>query len=227
MVWSRVTWVSSPFAQPVAAGIAHLEEVDPGPRTEEERQCGGHAADRLFLGVPADALVALTGGLFQHLGERDFAGALRAVVAAHRLTHVVGDGLDRETTGGLTMLGATHAIGHHHDEGEPFLAGNVVVARGQAAVLDVDALVEGGYEEIVLIGLPDLALMGKAVDVDLGVEGLAHHAPCRGRGFVVNARHGPILPFPSYPGSGRRVRGERGNGRENGRGNREKGRGKG
>ena len=150
--------------------------------------------------MPADALVALAGGLFQHLGERDLRWhSLRAVVAAHRLAHVVGDGLDREATGRLPVLGAAYAIGHHHDEGEALLARNVVVARGQAAVLDVDALVEGGHEEIVLIGLPDLALMGKAEDINFGVEGLARHAPCRGHGFVVNARHGPILPSHLTP----------------------------
>ena len=190
MVWSRVTWVSSPLPEPVAAGVAHLEEVDPGPDAEEQGEGGGHALDGLLLGVPADVLVALPGGLLQHLGEGGLAAAaLRAVVAAHRLADIGGDGLDGEAARGLAMLGAAHAVGHHHDEGEAFLTRDGVAALGEAAVLDVDALVEGANEEVVLVGLSDQALMGEAVDVDLGVEGLARNAPCRGHGFVVNTGH--------------------------------------
>ena len=107
------------------------------------------------------------------------------------------------------MLGAAHAIGHHHDEGEALVAGDVVVALVEAAELDVDALVERGNEEVVLVGLPDQALVGEAVDIDLGVEGLARNALSRGRGFVVDAGHGPsslcILPRFRPEGEGEGV----------------------
>ena len=156
--------------------------------------------------MPADALVALAGGLLEDTSEVRLAGpgaGPRAVVAAHGLGDVLGDGFDGESAGGLTMLGAAHAVGDHHDEREPLLAGDVVHRLGEAAELDVHATVQGGNEEVVLVRLAHLALVRQPEDINLVVEGLPHRFLVgrggRGRGFMVDAGHGPSSLFHLTP----------------------------
>ena len=95
------------------------------------------------------------------------------VQARHAVVHVLHARLER---GGARLRAAfltADTVRHHRDERDALLTDGKMLLRAEIGGDDVDALGDGGQEEVVLVLRARLADVGHAVDVDLVVARLA------------------------------------------------------
>jgi hypothetical protein len=93
---------------------------------------------------------------------------------------VLGDGLERQPARLLSLGPAADAVGHHHQEGEPFGLCRQAVDFRQAGQADHHQLLQRTDEKVVLVFGANLPGMGDSVHIDLIVSRLAggSHSGC-------------------------------------------------
>ena len=100
---------------------------------------------------------------------------VRAIVAAHAFGDELRDCLDCELARLFALLSAADTISDHHQGCEPIFDQRQLGELGKAGLNQVEALPEGGDEEMVLIGRAHESAVGNAEDVDFVIAGFAKH----------------------------------------------------
>src|SRR5438093_1367857 len=154
----------------VAAAVAHLHHVQPGPDHDAERQRGRHPG--LFgLGkrLGAHDIVCLDCRRTECRREFALAGAASRLITAERRRHVLRHRFRSEAARATPRSAPTHAVRNEKDCGEALAAPSEALGLGQARAVYHDLRMHGTEKEVVLVLRAHASRMREPEHVELVV----------------------------------------------------------
>jgi hypothetical protein len=160
-------------AEVVIAAVAHLDDVEPRPDDDSQRQrrrVGRPVV--LRRGVGSDRFVCLERRRGQRIEKLAVARRADAVIAPQRRRDVPRHRLRRHAARALPRHAAAHAVGDEQDRRHALAAQRQTLRRRQARAVDDDLGMHRRQEKMVLIFGADQARVRHAEQVELVVARL-------------------------------------------------------